>query len=169
MERSSKKVSFSDSCHDDDSSEDVNSRLLLNDDQLLRTFSDEEDGLVKSTRLDLTCSSDPSTDDEAYPIELKKTFVSFCLMALSFFLNFASLAVIHEFVPNDDPLPDVVLSNSPYYSWALSVSEIVIQTQIPITVLIILLHKHRFNKPGFIFLQHLRGFLNLKICITSTT
>ena len=151
-------MSFSDSCHDDDSSaEDVNSRLLLNDDehQLLRTFSDEEDGLVKSTRLDLTCSSDPSTD-EAYPIELKKTFVSFCLMALSFFLNFASLAVIHEFVPNDDPLPDVVLSNSPYYSWALSVSEIVIQTQIPITILIILLHKHRYT--GFIFVQHLRGF-----------
>ena len=70
--------------------------------------------------------------------------VSFLLMALSFVLSFTSLAVIHEYLPDQQPaLPDVVLNHSPYYPWALSISEIIIQVQIPTTIFLIVMHQHR--------------------------
>ena len=56
MERSkSKKVSFSDSCQSPDS--DVESRLLSTDDLISKSFCDEEDGLVKNTRVVLLNNS----------------------------------------------------------------------------------------------------------------
>ncbi|XP_073977601.1 phosphatidylcholine:ceramide cholinephosphotransferase 2-like isoform X3 [Rhodnius prolixus] len=85
--------------------------------------------------------------DDKFPKEKWKTFIAFIILTVNFILTTASLALVHERVPDKDkypPLPDIILDNIPTYPSALDVSEIIIMISTNVTFLVIVLHKHRF-------------------------
>lgn len=85
-----------------------------------------------------------STGSKAYPREIKKTLLAFLFMVFNMFLTGASLAIVHEYLPETPPLPDQILDRINYQKWALFGCEYVIQLQTVMALLVVLLHKHRF-------------------------
>lgn len=79
-----------------------------------------------------------------YPRELKKTLVGALFMCFNFLATTVSLSITHERVPNQDPLPDIVLDFFRYQNWALTASEVLLSIQTVTAVLICIFHKHRF-------------------------
>ena len=74
-------------------------------------------------------------------------------MAVGMILNTATLAMVHERVPNLDinernvtkPLPDVFLDNVPANdTWALNTSEILIMISVNSCIVVVFFHKHRY-------------------------
>jgi len=118
--------------------------------RLFQTMSDEEDGLGL-TALRATSSKLPPVSraggnrakSKPYPKELRKTVAALAIMCLNFVLTTASLSVVHEFMPETESLPDIVLDHLPYQEWALWASEITIQLQVGFAIAMIIFHKHR--------------------------
>jgi len=117
----------------------------------LYTVSDEEDGLglmtsraahLMKARSNSMTSSSPKHASK-YPKELKKTIAALLIMCLNFVLTTASLSVVHEYLPDYDPLPDLILDHLPYQKWALFASELTIQIQVGVAITMIVFHKHR--------------------------
>lgn len=72
------------------------------------------------------------------------TFISAAIiMGFSFILTLTSLSLVHERVPNYEPLPDVFLDNVPAHDWALDVSEYIIIICVNTSILAMVFHKHR--------------------------
>lgn len=70
-------------------------------------------------------------------------------MVVNFILTTASLAMVHERVPDRNtygPLPDVVLDNVTAQDWALNVSEVLIMIMSNSAMVFIIFHKHRYVK-----------------------
>ena len=57
--------------------------------------------------------------------------------------NMFSLAILHDRVPKDPPLPDVVLDHLDYKEKWLNVSEYLLSTLTISCIILLLLHKHR--------------------------
>ena len=108
----------------------------------LFTVSDEEDGLGLGLNRHRPTRASPQKQ-KAYPKELKKTVAALIVMCLNFILTTVSLSIVHEFMPDYQPLPDLVLDHVPYQTWALSASEITIQIQVGLAILILVFHRHR--------------------------
>lgn len=71
---------------------------------------------------------------------------AFLFMVVNFILTTASLAMVHERVPDRNtygPLPDVVLDNVVAQDWALTVSEVLIMIMSNSAMVFIIFHKHR--------------------------
>jgi shingomyelin synthase len=69
-------------------------------------------------------------------------------MVINFILTTASLAMVHERVPDRaiyDPLPDIVLDNIIAQDWALNISEILIMIMSNSAMIFIIFHKHRYQ------------------------
>lgn len=122
----------------------------VNETTRLYTVSDEEDGLGMTSQLMMTSLQQHQTSsplkqskNSAYPKELKKTIAALIIMCLNFVLTTASLSVVHEYLPDYDPLPDLILNHLPYQEWALFASELTIQIQVGVAIAIIVFHKHR--------------------------
>lgn len=67
-------------------------------------------------------------------------------MVINFILTTASLALVHDRVPDRatyGPLPDVVLDNLEARNWALNVSEYIIMIVSNSATVLIVFHKHR--------------------------
>lgn len=72
---------------------------------------------------------------------------AFLFMVVNFILTTASLAMVHERVPDRNtygPLPDVVLDNIAAQDWALNVSEVLIMILSNSAMVFIIFHKHRY-------------------------
>ncbi|XP_014254488.1 phosphatidylcholine:ceramide cholinephosphotransferase 2-like isoform X2 [Cimex lectularius] len=85
--------------------------------------------------------------DEKFPKEKWKTFIAFIILVSNFIITTASLAVVHEWVPDKNkysPLPDVILDIIPTFPGALDISEVIIMISTNVTFLVIVMHKHRF-------------------------
>lgn len=67
-------------------------------------------------------------------------------MIANFILTTASLAMVHDRVPDRIPLPDTVLDNIAPQDWALDVSEILIMIMSNFAMIFIIFHKHRYYK-----------------------
>ncbi|XP_051173374.1 phosphatidylcholine:ceramide cholinephosphotransferase 2-like [Leptopilina boulardi] len=109
----------------------------------------------------------PLREEPRYPKEKWKTFIAFLFMAVNFILTTASLAMVHDKVPDRnsyDPLPDVFLDNVAAQDWALNVSEVLIMIVSNSAVILIIFHKHRFIVLRRIFL--LLGLLYMMRSIT---
>lgn len=80
---------------------------------------------------------------------------AFLILLFNLVLSTISLAMVHERVPDRSypPLPDTVLDNIPTTPWALDVSEILIMVSTNLTVVMVLLHKHRSVQQGFFLLE----------------
>ena len=119
----------------------------------LLTVSDEEDGLLRynnnSNSRILNHNGyrvkrrNAGEHLKAYPKEAKKTLVALLIMFFNFVLTTASLSVIHEYMPDYPPLPDLLLDQLPYVSWALKASEVILQAQVILAIVIIVFHRHR--------------------------
>ncbi|XP_001604236.1 phosphatidylcholine:ceramide cholinephosphotransferase 2 isoform X3 [Nasonia vitripennis] len=109
----------------------------------------------------------PLREEPRFPKEKWKTFFAFLFMVVNFILTTASLAMVHERVPDRTtygPLPDVVLDHVAAQDWALNVSEILIMIMSNSAIVFIIFHKHRFIVVRRIFL--LMGLLYMMRSIT---
>ncbi|XP_031357340.1 phosphatidylcholine:ceramide cholinephosphotransferase 2-like isoform X2 [Photinus pyralis] len=89
----------------------------------------------------------PIREEPRFPQERWKTVIAAIVLFFSFLLTLTALAIVHEKVPDRnvvDPLPDVFLSNVPEMIWGLSVSEYMIIICVASTLIVSVLHKHRF-------------------------
>ena len=77
------------------------------------------------------------------PAEKRKTLFAFFFLVAAWVATTTSLALTHERVPEDTPLPDVFLDNVQYQSWGLDASEIIIMVAAFMTFVLALFHKHR--------------------------
>ncbi|XP_015515553.1 phosphatidylcholine:ceramide cholinephosphotransferase 2 isoform X2 [Neodiprion pinetum] len=109
----------------------------------------------------------PLREEPRFPKEKWKTLLAFFFMVVNFILTTASLAMVHERVPDRatyGPLPDVVLDNLVSQDWALNVSEILIMIVSNSATVFIIFHKHRFIVFRRIFL--LMGLLYMMRSVT---
>lgn len=84
---------------------------------------------------------------ESFDIENMIYVAAFLFMVVNFILTTASLAMVHERVPDRNtygPLPDVVLDNIAAQDWALNVSEVLIMILSNSAMVFIIFHKHRY-------------------------
>ena len=143
----------------------------------LYTVSDEEDGLGIGSGIGVSGrtpllmqhmngikngkrkpESGGNGSKKPYPREIRKTVVALLIMCLNFVLTTASLSIVHEYLPDYKPLPDLILDALPYQNWALFASELTIQIQVGVAIAMIVFHKHRYymipesgqKKPGFV-------------------
>lgn len=81
-----------------------------------------------------------------YKTEQWKTFSSFLLLNVSFFVTSLSLALTHQRLPDRkvyQPLPDIALDNVESIDFLLNVSEIQIMVAVNTTIVLIFFHKCR--------------------------
>jgi shingomyelin synthase len=78
------------------------------------------------------------------PKEMHKTLVAFLFFFFGAVATTTSLALAHERVPEEDPLPDVFLDNVSYQDWGLDVSEVTIMAASMSTFALCLFHGSRF-------------------------
>ena len=78
------------------------------------------------------------------PGEPLKAVASLLFLGVSWVANTSSLALTHEFMPDYDPLPDIVLDNIAYQPWALDVSEILLMISLLAAIIVVVFHAHRF-------------------------
>lgn len=76
-------------------------------------------------------------------ISLFYLFTAFVILTANMTLATVSLSLVHERLPERDPLPDVFLDNIDSKEWALNISEILIMVQVNSCILLITFHKHR--------------------------
>jgi shingomyelin synthase len=88
----------------------------------------------------------PETERDCnFPKERWKTLLAVLFVILAFLATTTSLSITHELRPaKSNPLPDLLLDNIPYYSWALDVSEILIMVITTICAVVVICHKHRW-------------------------
>ncbi|XP_049951092.1 phosphatidylcholine:ceramide cholinephosphotransferase 2-like isoform X1 [Schistocerca serialis cubense] len=89
----------------------------------------------------------PLREEPRFPKEKWKTFVAFLMLVVNFIITTATLALVHERVPDRDkygPLPDIFLDNVKAADWALDVSEILIMISTNTAFIVLIFHKHRY-------------------------
>ncbi|XP_012271183.1 phosphatidylcholine:ceramide cholinephosphotransferase 2 isoform X2 [Orussus abietinus] len=109
----------------------------------------------------------PLREEPRFPKEKWKTFLAFLFMVVNFILTTASLAMVHERVPDRStygPIPDIILDNVEAQDWALNVSEVLIMIASNSATLFIIFHKHRFIVVRRVFL--LMGLLYMMRSVT---
>ena len=85
---------------------------------LSQTITNEEDspGL---TALPPVSMPGNRTKNNRYPSELCKTIIALLILCFNFFLTATSLTIVHEFMPEQEALPDIILNNLPYQGWSI--------------------------------------------------
>ncbi len=78
------------------------------------------------------------------PREVHKTVLSFLFFFCGAVATTTSLALTHERVPDDEPLPDAFLDNVNYQVWGLNVSEVLIMAASIATFTLCVFHGNRF-------------------------
>ena len=77
------------------------------------------------------------------PDEILKTVCCFFFMVCGSLTSAVSYALVHEKMPDYDPLPDVILDNVSYKEWGLCVSEYLIVASMIMAFITVILHHHR--------------------------
>ena len=88
--------------------------------------------------------SDTDSENRKYQGEPLKAVISLMFLGVSWIANTSSLAITHEFMPEYQPLPDIILDNIEYQPWALNVCEIMLMISLITAVIVVVFHKHRF-------------------------
>ena len=81
---------------------------------------------------------------EKLPGEPMKAIFSLIFLGVSWIASTSSLAMTHEFLPDQPPLPDIVLDNITKQTWALDVCEILLMISLVSAVIVVVFHRHRF-------------------------
>lgn len=118
--------------------------------QYYSTAEEEDDDVVQNQESNGIIKINmpaPIREEPRFPQERWKTVIAAIILLFTFILTLTSLAIVHEKVPDRTvygPLPDVFLSNVPAMDWGLSVSEYMIIISVTSTLIVSVLHKHRF-------------------------
>ncbi|KAL3093643.1 hypothetical protein niasHT_026681 [Heterodera trifolii] len=83
-----------------------------------------------------------SRQSQFFRSELMKTVVAFLCLAVSAFLNFLLLTIIHDIVPRQ-PLDDLVWFIIPQQGWAWPVGDVLSTVNSVVGFCIVILHRHR--------------------------
>jgi len=95
-----------------------------------------------AVKIDISADGDR---EPSFPRERWKSVCAFIFVILAFLTTTTSLSITHELRPaSAKPLPDLLLDNIPYYTWALDVSEILIMLITSICAIVVICHKHRW-------------------------
>ncbi|KAG8191862.1 hypothetical protein JTE90_019798 [Oedothorax gibbosus] len=89
----------------------------------------------------------PEREEPRFPPEKWKTFLGFLFLAMNMAWTLTVLAIVHERMPDRGttrPLPDIFFDVFPPVDWALDVSEFIIIVSVWLTILMIVMHRHRF-------------------------
>lgn len=88
----------------------------------------------------------PEREEPRFPPEKWKTFLGFVFLTVNMAWTLTVLSIVHERMPDrtkSPPLPDIFFDVFPPVDWALDVSEFIIIISVWLTVLMIIMHKHR--------------------------
>ncbi|CAG0919378.1 unnamed protein product [Notodromas monacha] len=99
--------------------------------------------------------------------EISKLFIACCYFLMSTWVTAVVMVVVHDRVPDMEthpPLPDIVLDNVPLMPWAFPMSEVCASLLSMISLLVLILHKHRFVIMRRFFA--LTGTIFLLRCVT---
>jgi len=116
------------------------------DDDILRNniaIDMSPDPSNRSSSVKISIPETTPTPEKLYPSEPLKTLLSAIFLVVGWIATTGSLALTHERVPETPPLPDIILDNVPYQSWALGVCEILLMISTCSAVLVVMAHKHR--------------------------
>jgi len=147
---------------------DVNS-LSLHEDISKKEQDDKEyedkDGL-DAAKIPLIS---PITIVEPGPYDVLKTVLCGLFMGCGSLTSAISYALVHESIPDYDPLPDVVLNNLEYKEWGLIVSECLLVANLILAMMTVLSHSHRLVifRRIFIILGLLFFYRSVTIYITA--
>lgn len=100
----------------------------------------------QDVKIDIPSTLHPSLEETvllSFPDEAFKTFLSLLFLVFGFLITSTSLALTHERVPEVTPLPDIVLDNTTYHKWGLTISEVMIVISSMIAFSVVLFHAHR--------------------------
>lgn len=78
------------------------------------------------------------------PDERWKTGLAALMLFMAGLSNDVVLSFVHNRLPETAPLPDVIFENTPYWPWALTVSEYLMVTLVSSLLLLAVCHKHRW-------------------------
>jgi len=103
------------------------------------------------------------------PNDLLKTFVCAVFCGCGSLATAFSIALVHERMPDDPPLPDVILDHMEYRDWGLEVSEYLIVVNMVLAAITVLLHHHRMVvfRRIFIILGLLYFYRSITMYITA--
>ena len=134
---------------------------------LLSGSGDEEDSDVKVDMPELPHI--PRSDPVHIPDDILKTVVCAAFMGLGQLATAFSIALIHERMPDYDPLPDVILDHVRYREWGLSISEYLIVSNMVLAALVVIFHRHRMVvfRRIFIILGLLYFYRSITMSITA--
>uniref|UniRef100_A0A0N5AH01 PAP2_C domain-containing protein n=1 Tax=Syphacia muris TaxID=451379 RepID=A0A0N5AH01_9BILA len=104
---------------------------------------DSNEVRVDLSQVDAVSETLPTVYDR-FPRERWKTLVAFSMLVLAAICNDLVLSFIHERVPQQPALPDLIFSLTPYIPWGLSVSEYIILALIALMFTIALVHRYRW-------------------------
>lgn len=148
VRRSCLSSGSSDTLSDDSFGDESRTPLLRNSNSLM-----ENDAVrVDLSQVDAVSETLPTVHDR-YPRERWKTLIAFLLLGLAALSNDLVLSFIHERVPQQPPLPDILFSLTPYVPWGLSVSEYLMLSSVAMMFIIAFVHRYRWivlRRVGFI-------------------
>ena len=108
---------------------------------LLGESGDEADDDIKVEMPDLPHITRPEVVN--IPDDILKTILCAIFMGCGSLATAFSIALVHERMPDDPPLPDVILDHMNYRDWGLRCSEYLIVTNMLLAGLTVLFHRHR--------------------------
>jgi len=105
---------------------------------------------------------------QCHKTEQFKTFMAFLMLNVSFLGTSISLALTHDRVPFNQPLPDIFLNNVESIDNLLKISEIQIMVAVNTCILILFFHKHRLliAKRCFFMLSILYIYRSISFFVT---
>ena len=86
----------------------------------------------------------PTQNRRRIPRDRYKAFLAVLLLFFAALSNDLVLSYIHDLIPESDALPDFTFSNTPYWKWALPISEYIMLTSFSALILLTFLHRHRW-------------------------
>ena len=89
--------------------------------------------------------TDVSEEEEPpeVPIEFCKTFFTLCFLMGGFVASCTSIAIIHDKVEQNNPLPDLFFDNLKRHDWALTASEGLVSFTTWTAFIMIISHRYR--------------------------
>jgi len=147
-------------------SERRRSSVMEEDEEDSRPLLDDEDDV----KVDMTEVPHITRLEPVHiPDDILKTVACAVFMGCGSLATAFSIALVHERMPDYDPLPDVILDHVNYKEWGLRVSEYLIVTNIVLAAVTVLLHHHRMVvfRRVFIILGLLYFYRSVTMYITA--
>uniref|UniRef100_A0A7E4VJG6 PAP2_C domain-containing protein n=1 Tax=Panagrellus redivivus TaxID=6233 RepID=A0A7E4VJG6_PANRE len=119
---------------------------LLDNDYVADGCPNYSDDFDSNDKLKTGYTNRPNFANNAHrlPAERHKAILALILLFTAGFCNDLVLSFIHDKVPEQPPLPDIVFSNTPYIPQALTISEYLMLSSFGVLILLTFLHRHRW-------------------------